>query len=118
MIMEKNNENQDKGVKYRLTPKACLGIVLTDTRISPVDLLDDFENRTFKSAFTIFERRMERAGYITDNDGKTVGSENSEEPDMIFSKTIKGFYPDASEEQISAAWELFVYYLDREEHIL
>lgn len=51
--MEKNHKNRDMGVKYRLNPKACLGIVLTDTRISPVDLLEDFEDHTFQSAFII-----------------------------------------------------------------
>lgn len=101
--------------RYSLTAKACFAIAISDTRISPTDVFfEDAENHTFQSAYIILERRMNEAGYITDKDGKTKDNKDSEEPKVIFSRTIKGFYPNASDEQIDAAWELFVYHMTRQ----
>ena len=79
--------------------------------------VDDERNRKFESAYTILERRIDDAGYITDIDGKTKYDENSESPKSIFTRTIKGFYPEATEEQISVVWDLFVYHMERQGNI-
>ena len=65
---------------------------------------------------------MYDAGYITDENGEKKDHKDPDKPQIIFSRTVKGFYPDATEEQISAAWDLFVYrmkkhgYLQKEEN--
>lgn len=104
--------------RWSLTPKSCLAIALTDTRISPTDVfLEDINEHTFRSAYLILERKMKNAGYITDKEGKTKDEKGPDAPETIFTRTIKGFYPDASEEQIRAAWELFVYHMDRQGNV-
>ena len=104
--------------RWSLTPKSCLAIALTDTKISPMDVfLEDFDEHTFRSAYIILERRMNNAGYITDKEGKTKDKRGSDTPAAIFIRTIKGFYPNASAEQIHAAWELFVYHMDRQGNV-
>ena len=109
----KKNHKEDGG--WRLTPKSCLAIAINETSISDFDMfVDDESNRKFESAYTILERRIDDAGYITDKDGKTKCDEYSEPPEAIFSRTIKGFYPDATDDQISAAWDLFVYHMERQ----
>lgn len=101
--------------RWSLTPKSCLAIALTDTKISPTDVfLEDINEHTFRSAYIILEKRMNNAGYITDKEGKTKDEKGPDTPETIFTRTIKGFYPDASEEQIRAAWELFVYHMIRQ----
>ncbi len=112
----KKDHKEDEG--WRLTPKSCLAIAISETSISDFDMfVEDERNRKFESTYTILERRIDNAGYITDKDGKTKYDENSESPKSIFSRTIKGFYPDTTEEQISAAWDLFVYHMERQGNI-
>lgn len=107
---EKKTDSSDE--RWGLTPKTCLAIALTDTKISPTDVfLEDINEHTFRSAYIILEKRMNNAGYITDKEGKTKDEKGTDTPETIFTRTIKGFYPDASEEQILAAWELFVYHM-------
>lgn len=111
----KTNKRADKEERYRLSAKACFAIAISDTRVSHTNVLyEDFENHTFQSAYIILEQRMNDAGYITDKDGKTKDNKDSDKPEVIFSRTIKGFYPNASNEQIDAAWELFVYHMARQ----
>lgn len=101
-----------------MTSKSCLAIAISETSISDFDMfVEDERNRKFESTYTILERRIDDAGYITDKDGKTKYDENSEPPKSIFTRTIKGFYPDAIEEQISAAWDLFIYHMERQGNI-
>ena len=98
-----------------LTPKACLEIAISDTGISDVDIfLEDANNRKFCSAFTILERRMKNEGYITDENGDTHSTPDSKKPFDIFTKTIRGFYPDTSDDQLEAAWDLFIYNMERQ----
>ena len=100
---------------WRLTPKACLSIALDETSISNGNLfVEDDRHHKFESAYLILEQRMNNAGYITDNDGNTKYTKDTEKPESIFSRTIKGFYLDASDEQIDAAWELFIYHMVRQ----
>ena len=100
---------------WRLTPKTCLSITLNETSVSHVDLfVEDDRCRKFESAYIILEQRMNNAGYITDKDGKTKYTKDSEKPKVIFSRTMKGFYPEATDEQIDAAWELFLYHMERQ----
>ena len=102
---------------WRLTPKSCLLIALNETSISDADLfVEDDRHRKFESAYIILDQRMNNAGYITDKEGKTKYTKDSEQPVVIFSRTMKGFYPDATNEQIDAAWELFLYYMERQEN--
>ena len=108
-----NLTDEDSG--WRLTPKSCLGIAIKNTEISNVDLFqEDEESRKFESVYAILEKRMYEAGYITDEDGKTKDNADSDKPIVIFTKTIKGFYPKATDEQISAAWDLFVFHMERQ----
>ena len=101
-----------------LTPKACLEIALTDTGISDVDIfVEDISNRKFCSAFTILERRMKSEGYITDENGNTHSTPESKKPFDIFTRTIRGFYPNTNDEQLEAAWELFIYHMERQGNI-
>ena len=110
-----NKKANPEKERYSLTAKACFAIAISDTRISPTDVLfDDVENHAFQSAYIILERRMNDAGYVTDKDGKAKDNKDSEKPEVIFTRTIKGFYPNASDEQIDAAWELFVYHMTRQ----
>ena len=110
-----NKKANPEKERYSLTAKACFAIAISDTRISPTDILfDDVENHAFQSAYIILERRMNDAGYVTDKDGKAKDNKDSEKPEVIFTRTIKGFYPNASDEQIDAAWELFVYHMTRQ----
>ena len=98
-----------------LTPKACLEIAITDTGISDLDIfVEDVNNRKFCSAFTILECRMKSEGYITDENVETHSNPNSMKPFDIFTKTIRGFYPNTSEEQLYAAWDLFLYHMERQ----
>ena len=98
-----------------LTPKACLEIAISDTGISDVDIfVEDAKNRKFCSAFTILERRMKNEGYITDENGDTHNTPDSKKPFDIFTKTIRGFYPDTSDDQLEAAWDLFIYNMERQ----
>ncbi len=107
-------EIKDEEEVYSLAPMGCLKSALEDTSIADVDItLEDDRYQKFESAFIILERRMNDAGYITDNDGKIKANKDSEKPVDIFNRTIKGFYPDATEDQISAAWDLFVYQMER-----
>ena len=100
---------------WRLTPKSCLLIALNETSISDADLfVEDDRHRKFESAYIILDQRMNNAGYITDKEGKTKYTKDSEQPVVIFSRTMKGFYPDATNEQIDAAWGLFLYYMERQ----
>lgn len=101
-----------------LTPKACLEIALTNTGISDVDIfVEDVNNRKFCSAFTILERRMKSEGYITDENGATLSTPESKKPFDIFSRTIRGFYPNTNDDQLEDAWELFVYHMERQGNI-
>ena len=98
-----------------LTPKACLEIAITDTGISDLDIfVEDVNNRKFCSTFTILECRMKSEGYITDENVETHSNPNSMKPFDIFTKTIRGFYPNTSEEQLDAAWDLFLYHMERQ----
>lgn len=107
-------EIKDGEEVYSLAPMGCLIFALEDTSIADVDItLKDDRYQKFESAFIILERRMNDAGYITDNDGKTRANKDSEKPVDIFNRTIKGFYPDATDDQICAAWDLFVYNMER-----
>ena len=117
-MKKKSKRNHKEEEIWRLTPKSCLAIAVSETSISDFDMfIDDERNRKFESTYTILERRIDDAGYITDKDGKTRCDENSEPPKSIFSRTIKGFYPDATKEQISAAWDLFVYQMERQGNV-
>ena len=117
-MKKRSKKNREEEEILRLTPKSCLAIAISETSISDFDMfVEDERNRKFESAYTILERRIDDAGYITDKDGKTKYDENSEPPKSIFSRTIKGFYPDATEEQISAAWDLFIYHMERQGNI-
>ena len=108
-------EEKISDIPLTLTPKACLGTALTDTGISDMDLfVEDERNRKFCSAYTILERRMNGAGYITDKNGETHHDSDSEKPIDIFTRTIRGFYPNTSNEQLDAAWDLFVYHMERQ----
>ena len=107
-------EDKWKDEPITLSPKGCLGIALEDTSIADdVLFLEDERNKKYDSAYLILEKRMKDAGYITDENGETKDSTDSEKPAVIFSRTIKGFYPKASEEQIAAAWDLFIYHMER-----
>ena len=104
---------------YSLAPMGCLKAALTETSITNVDLVkDDDRYHKLRSAFIILERRMNEAEYITDNDGKTKETIDAEKPADIFFRTIKGFYPDTINDQIMAAWDLFVYYMERHGNIV
>jgi len=100
-----------------LTPKACLEIAITDTGISDVDIfVEDVNNRRFCSAFTILEHRMKNEGYITDENGDTHSTSESKKPFDIFTKTIRGFYPNTRQ---TISWRLpgicsFITWNDRE----
>lgn len=97
-----------------LTPKGCLEVALTESGISDVDLfVEDERYRKFNAAYVILERRMKSAGYISDEKGESQDSTNSDKPFEIFSRTIKGFYTSVIDEQLSVAWELFLYYMER-----
>lgn len=112
-LLEEEEDLSD--VPLALTPKACLGTALTDTGISDMEMfVDDERNRKFCSAYTILERRMNGAGYITDKNGETHHDSDSEKPIDIFTRTIRGFYPNTSNEQLDAAWDLFVYHMERQ----
>ncbi len=101
-----------------LTPKACLEIALTDTGISDIDIfVEDVNNRRFCSAFTILERRMKNEGYISDENGDTHHTPESKKPFDIFSRTIRGFYPNTNDDQLEAAWDLFIYHMERQGNI-
>lgn len=114
--MEKRSKkNNEENEKWQLTPKSCLAIAINETSISDFDMfVEDERRQKFESTYTILERRIDDAGYITDKDGKTKYDKNTESPMSIFSRTIKGFYPVATEEQISAAWDLFIYHMERQ----
>lgn len=102
-------------VPLALTPKACLEIAITDTGISDVDIfVEDVNNRKFCSAFTILERRMKSEGYITDENGETHSTPESKKPFDIFTKAIRGFYPNTNDDQLEAAWDLFIYHMERQ----
>ncbi|MBQ8989987.1 MAG: hypothetical protein IJ067_09875 [Prevotella sp.] len=108
----------DDNATWKLTPKACLEIAINDTDISDVNFfLDDEKSRKFESVYAILEKRMNDAGYITDENGETKDNTDSDKPIVIFEKTIRGFYPLATDEQISAAWDLFVYHMERQGNI-
>lgn len=112
-MLEEEERLSDKPLA--LTPKACLEIALTDTGISDVELfVEDERNRKFCSTYTILEHRMSSAGYITDENGETHIATDSEKPLGIFKRTIRGFYPNTSDEQLDAAWDLFVYHMERQ----
>lgn len=113
--MNKNKRNNKQEERYYLTPKACLGIALSNTGISDDNLLfEDWENKKFQSTYIVLEQRMNNAGYITDEDGKTRDNKDADSPEIIFARTIKGFYPKVTEEQIEAAWDLFVYHMRKQ----
>lgn len=109
----------EEEVKHRdeqlsLTPKGCLEVALTESSISDVDIcVEDERCRKFNAAYLILERRMKSAGYISDEKGEPQDSANSDKPFEIFSRTIKGFYTTVIDEQLSVAWELFLYYMER-----
>ena len=101
--------------RIALTPKACLEIALTDTGISDVELfVEDERCRKFRSTYTILERRMSSAGYITDENEKMHYDKDSKSPFDIFTRTVRGFYPNTSDEQLDAAWDLFLYHMERQ----
>lgn len=104
----------DENARWQLTPKTCLGFALAETEISMDPFLMDERNSKFELVYTILEHRINDAGYITDENGKTKDHTNSDKPEVIFTKTIKGFYPKATDEQISVAWDVFVYHMDRQ----
>lgn len=106
-------KKKDEG--WHLTPIVCLSIAFNETSISEVNLfVEDDKYRKFESAYIILEQRMNKAGYITDKDGNTKYTKDPEKPETIFSRTIKGFYPEVTDEQIDAAWELFLYHMERQ----
>lgn len=109
-----DDDSLDENARWQLTPIVCLGFALAETEISVDPFSTGERNSKFESAYTILERRMNDAGYITDENGETKDHTNSEKPVVIFTKTIKGFYPKATDEQISAAWDLFVYHMDKQ----
>lgn len=110
--MKKRNHKHEE--RYCLTPKACLMESLSDTSISDIDLsFNEWESGKFHSTYIVLERRMYEAGYITDEKGETKDHKDSDTPEAIFKRTIKGFYTDATEEQIAAAWDLFVFLMER-----
>ena len=111
-------EEKQSDAPLALTPKACLEIAISDTGISEVDIfVEDANNRKFCSAFTILERRMKNEGYITDENGDTHNTPDSKKPFDIFTKAIRGFYPDTSDDQLEAAWDLFIYHMERQGNI-
>ena len=115
-LLEEQEEMFDKA-EWTLSPKGCLLVALSDTGIDDSALLEEDESGgKFHSAYLILERRMKAAGYITDENGETKDNSDSEKPAEIFRRTVKGFYPGASEDQISAAWDLFVYHLEFHGH--
>ena len=100
--------------EFVLSPKGCLDVALSDAGIVEIDFDENNKDtRKFNSAFLILEKRMKDAGYITDDDGETKEKNGSEEPFDIFHRTIKGFYPEVTDNQVSVVWDLFVNNLER-----
>ena len=60
---------------------------------------------------------MKSEGYITDENGNTHSTPESKKPFDIFTRTIRGFYPNTNDEQLEAAWELFIYHMERQGNI-
>ena len=60
---------------------------------------------------------MKNEGYITDENGDTHNTPDSKKPFDIFTKAIRGFYPDTSDDQLEAAWDLFIYHMERQGNI-
>lgn len=54
-------------------------------------------------ALTMLERRMKNEGHITDENGDTHSTPESKKPFDIFTKTIRGFYPNTTDDQLEAA---------------
>ena len=116
-LLEEEEKHADEPL--HLTPKSCFETALTDTGISEKIIREeDWLSGKFFSAYQILERRMQKAGYITDECGDTHYREDSEKPSDIFSRTIKGFYHGALQDQIDAAWDLFIYHMERQGNLV
>lgn len=97
----------DKG-RFTLSPRGCFASAIWDTSIS-TDANGVFglsETSKFDSAFTILVKRFKEHGWIEDDDNLPVKG-TKEEQEQIFCDTVKGFYPNATNEQVTAAYDLF-----------
>lgn len=86
--------------KIYLTPKGCFLSALFE-----LNLVDDLE--TANNCFNVFESRMKKAGYISDEEGKFHYKEGSETPEDMFIRTMNAFYPGTNTDQKETAYDLF-----------
>ena len=46
-----------------------------------------------------------------------MSAPGSKMPYDIFARTIRGFYPNTNDDQLEAAWDLFIYHMERQGNI-
>lgn len=47
-----------------------------------------------------------------------MSTPDSKKPYDIFARTIRGFYSNTNDDQLEAAWDLFIYHMERQGNIV
>ena len=118
---EKQDINSGKAIifeddegRFTLTPRGCFATALCHTRIVDTDEFDLNQLAAFNSLFTVLVERFKRRGWIKYDDEKESDvTETRKDQEEVFVKTVRGFYPNATEEQASAAFDLFFNLLEK-----
>ncbi len=99
----------DKG-EFSLSPRGCFAWSLADTKISNLHPTELSETSDFDTAFKILVSRFEKYGFI---DSGNTEVDNEHEPREIFIETVKGFYPNATDWQVNAAFDAFAIFMEQ-----
>lgn len=104
---------EDDNGCFTLSPRGCLASALNDAGIGGYDnVLELSYDSKFISAFKVLVNRFKKNGWIENNGKEPCGTREDQE--KAFSKTIGVYFKDATEDEISAAFDHFFILL--EEH--
>lgn len=95
----------DEG-RFSLSPRGCFASALVDTKIVDENVAELSETNDFDGAFRVLVSRFEKYGLIDNGEGNKRDSNHN--PSKLFKKTVRGFYPNATKDQVNAAFDLFV----------
>ena len=106
----------DDNTTYSLSPKGCLLCAFEELGLVSSIALDcgEREGKNFENCFKLLEKRLDEAGYITDKNGETHYTKETESPKSIFLRTVNAYYPNSNDDQREAVWEVFSEHLERQ----
>ena len=107
---------EDKEGRFTLSPRGCFQSALCGTKITEND--DPFkinESDDFDGAFKVLVKRFKERKWLDyDEEIKDKGDEKEQE--KVFVDTVLGFFPSATKQQATAAFDLFFILLEKHGH--